>query len=322
MSEVHRPQIRLVEVLVVIAVIGVLVGLTLPAVQSGKGASRRSSCRNNLREAVMAATNFESTTQKLPANRQIRRTQNGEITVGWIYDLLPYMEQQNVYDRLKADASDKLANEARISTLICPNDPTIARPTDTSYMANGGCPNRIADNFDAAANGVGDDLAGSFVPPKRATSADCKDGTTSTIFYVENCNAQRWNEDFYYPPSQSREYFYAVNWLPVGEADLEKAFQVAKPKTKAPFLWGINEGSLKESEPEFARPSSHHPGGFQAAFVGNNVRYIRESIDYRVYAQLLSSNGVRTVDPADTSEVRTEAVRAWQGVILTPQAYE
>lgn len=322
MGEVHRPQIRLVEVLVVIALVGVLVGLTLPAVQFGNGASRRSACQNNLRQIVMAATNFEVTAQKLPANRQFRRTQNGEITVGWTYDLLPYMEQQTIYDRLKADASDKLANEARISTLICPNDPTIERPTDTSYMVNGGCPNRLSDNYDVAANGVGDDLAGSYVPSQRATSKACKDGTTQTLYYVENCNAQRWNEDYYHQPLESREYFHALGWLPVAEGKLKNVFHSVRPKSKNLFLWGINDGGLQESGPEFARPSSAHPGGFQAAFVGGNTRYLSDSIDYVVYAQLLSSDGFRTVDPSDTSEDRTGAIRAWQGKILTPPSYE
>lgn len=323
MSEVHRPQIRLVEVLVVIACTGVLIGIFLPVISyPGRTARPRSICQNNLRQFVMAAMNFESTAQKLPAIRQIRTSASGPQTVGWVYDLLPYIEAQPTYDLLKRDPKDATANETKFSLMSCPSDPTIERPTDVSYMANGGCPNRAFDNFDSAYNGVGDDLAGSYVPRQRATSKDCKDGTTQTLFYVENCNAQRWNEDFYHPPGESREYYHAVNWLPVVEADLEKVFQDAKPKSKARFLWGINSGPLTESGPEFARPSSYHPGGFQAAFVGGNVRYVRESIDYRVYAQLLSGLGARTVDPADTSEGRTEAIRAWQAINLAPQSYE
>lgn len=322
MNEVHRPQFGLLELLVVMGCVGVLLGLCLPAIRYPNRPARRAQCQNNLRQFALAAMNFESTYNRLPANRQSRQGQNGPLTVGWVYDLLPYMEQQHLYDHLNRDAMDTVANQTRIPLLNCPNDSTDERPTATSYMANGGCRNNLADNFDAAANGVGDDLAGVFLPPERARITGCKDGSSQMIYYVENHNAQRWNEDFFHPGEESPEYFHVVNWLPLTQSELPSGFQSTKPKSKSPFLWAINEGGLKETGPEFARPSSTHPSGFGAAFVGGNTRYISESIDYRVYAQLLSSHGARTVDPADTSETRTEAVRSWQRTPLQPQSYE
>ncbi len=322
MEEKRGFRFTIVDLLAAMACVAVLLALFMPAIRHTRGPAQRSACNNNLRQFVLAATNFESQSLKLPANRRLRVTNSGSITVGWVYDLLPFLEQQPVYDRLKLDATDALANGARIPLLICPNDPTIQRATELSYLVNGGCPNNSVDNFDVPANGVGDDLAGIFQPTKRAMSLEVKDGTTQTLYYIENYNAQRWNEDFFHPASESREYFHTVHWIPVSDKETSGVFQTSKPAMPTKQLWAINKGGFNQSGPEFARPSSNHAAGFQAAFVGGNTRYFSESMDYRIYAQLLSSHGARTLDPSDRSEGKTASIRIWQSPNLAPQSYE
>lgn len=90
-----RPAFTLVELLVVIAIIGILVGLLLPAVQAAREAARRMQCSNNLKQWGLAAHNFASTNlEQLP---MLGEAQEGG---HWSSFLLPYMEQQNLYDRL------------------------------------------------------------------------------------------------------------------------------------------------------------------------------------------------------------------------------
>lgn len=145
----------LVELLVVIAIIGILVALLLPAVNSAREAARRVACKNNLRQLVLAVLNFESSKSALPpagwiaeppstANCQIDtdygitsiRTGCFDIqgksppAASWILLVLPYLEEQAVYDRFDFGLSifhqpgtvAEPPYSRVLSALICPSD--------------------------------------------------------------------------------------------------------------------------------------------------------------------------------------------------------
>jgi prepilin-type N-terminal cleavage/methylation domain-containing protein len=95
----------LVELLAVIAIIGVLVALLLPAIQAARESARLAQCKNNLRQVSLAMLNYESTHKQFPAggwsvlwtgdpNAGTGSRQPG----GWIYQTLPFMEFQTVAD--------------------------------------------------------------------------------------------------------------------------------------------------------------------------------------------------------------------------------
>lgn len=100
-SAAAKRGFTLVELLVVIAIIGVLVSLLLPAVQAAREAARRMSCSNNMKQIGLAVHNFHSTYNKLPHSGQCGST-GSATTVYMIHSvgtqMLPYMEQQPVYD--------------------------------------------------------------------------------------------------------------------------------------------------------------------------------------------------------------------------------
>lgn len=125
-----RSAFTLVELLVVIAIIGILIGMLLPAVQQVREAARRSACLNNMRQLVLAAHNFESSYQHFPPGLQqplgttvqfgtgslhVRgkptfpdptgATPTSAQKIGWAVFLLPFLEQNNLFDAMK-DATD------------------------------------------------------------------------------------------------------------------------------------------------------------------------------------------------------------------------
>jgi len=138
----------LVELLVVIAIIGVLISLLLPAVQSAREAARRIQCTNNLKQIALATLNYESGYRTLPRSGNLGRTEqtivSGEdqvtyptadhrtgIGTSWAVDLLPYVEQQNLFDAfdLTKTVFEQASNAQAqfVSSYLCPSDEAAGR---------------------------------------------------------------------------------------------------------------------------------------------------------------------------------------------------
>ena len=94
----------LVELLVVIAIIGVLVSLLLPAVQAAREAARRMQCTNNLKQIGLALHNYESTNKKFPFGKGPSYP-GAPVYARWSQHafILPYIEQQNLYNTIDFD---------------------------------------------------------------------------------------------------------------------------------------------------------------------------------------------------------------------------
>jgi prepilin-type N-terminal cleavage/methylation domain-containing protein/prepilin-type processing-associated H-X9-DG protein len=141
----------LVELLVVIAIIGVLVALLLPAVQAAREASRRMSCQNNLKQMGLGFHNFESARGGLPPRRYSSNTEMHGY-VGWGAIILPYMEQNAIWEKydLRYDYYDPV--NAPVTNLTIPFYKCPTTPHTSAKMVSGGKATSGSQNTNKSTN--------------------------------------------------------------------------------------------------------------------------------------------------------------------------
>lgn len=195
----RRRGFTLVELLVVIAIIGILVALLLPAIQAAREAARRSECMNHLKQIGLAVQLYHDTRQAYPMGRN-STNQKG---TSWAFRILPYMEEQAIYDSyVEADEvylpSNSKAMRTAIETFICPsrrnaiadrdfdNDdsPPVEKGTASpgDYAANAGHEedtNMEANDFKGGEINIA--LAGPIYSGSRISSRRVIDGLSNTL---------------------------------------------------------------------------------------------------------------------------------------------
>jgi prepilin-type processing-associated H-X9-DG protein len=186
---IKRIGFALVEVLVVVGVIGVLIGLMLPAVQSAREAARRFACASNLKQLVLAIHAYEGICGGFPPEVSSGLVQ-GSNQRGRNYSLhsliLPYLEQKVIYDALNfqlagvnyddIDPGNGTYSVLNISVFLCPSDPWVGFPQggNASYRGNSGLCVACSDRF-----------SGAFTPIGLAKLSDFSDGLSNTVAFSE-----------------------------------------------------------------------------------------------------------------------------------------
>jgi prepilin-type N-terminal cleavage/methylation domain-containing protein len=154
-----RRAFTLIEALVVISVIGILIALSLKAVQYSRDVARRHQCQNNLKNIATATYSHNASHQIIPSNgwgpewvgesqRGFGVTQPG----GWLYSLLPYIEQSNVHGMSTgATAIQRKANAAKMLGVSIPTYVCVSRRSELLYPFVSSIPFRNCDRVDLAA---------------------------------------------------------------------------------------------------------------------------------------------------------------------------
>jgi type II secretory pathway pseudopilin PulG len=311
--------------LIVIAIIGVLMGLLLPAIQAARERARQGDCLNNLKQLALAMQDVGTSTKgTFPGwaedQKVINSLGDGSVklmAVTWAARLVNKLDQAQTYDDLVNGKLDP-AEPPRLDVFICPSDQgtneSLGRLT---YSVNAGMPDPLQLNnndpwSDVKANGICHDLRqGQKGPKVRYGTDDIKDGSNSTLLLIENIHKD--TNTTWLGPLQQNTFPRPGNYDPENTTfNPEQRFGVVWPFFEDEPLNGFkqqNNGTvngclvpINREDPisppsyagegfKYAHPASEHPEIVMVAFCGGNSREIRENIEFRVYQMLMTPYG-------------------------------
>jgi prepilin-type N-terminal cleavage/methylation domain-containing protein len=284
-SFTSRRAFTLVELLVVIAIIGILVSLLLPAVQAARESARRSQCTNNLKQMCLALQTHHDQFKYLPMGGAfpwptISKSAQGTVEIlekqdmGWMFQVLPFMEQKNVWEL--GDLPQVRA--LRIDAYFCPSRRHLARNSDNTLndYAAATPSNSLGLNLahslwtgDTAGAGHNEiwtimDFKFSGVITRRTltgrpiTMAALTDGTSNVLALSE----KRVMTNKYDGPDWHDDRGWTDGWDP----DTLRSTTYIPKKDATSGVSGYEFGSA-------------HPGGIVAGFADGSVRGINYNVD-------------------------------------------
>lgn len=312
-----RMGFTLLELLVVIVLIGILIGMLLPATRRVREPARRAQCMNNLRQLALATLNYESTHGSLPPAMGMPDWYEGTAgpdanRLSGLVHLLPFMEQQALYDSISQPSEHNGVEYAAFGAapwdssfppwttktwaLTCPSTTNSQSDTDFGWTS-------YAFSIGDQARGIHDSDAtrGAFSVGASNSQQDISDGTSNTIAFTEMGTGDRANDVYSrYLANQPDSFLNQPDRVakahPVSERN-----QYLNPDQLAPLgrgrCWADGAAGvslvntiLPPNSPSFAvggeiavdgvySAGGFHNGGINVTFADGHIQFIDKDID-------------------------------------------
>ena len=281
----HQRGFTLVEVLVTLAILGVLLGMLLPAVQAARESARRMQCQNNLVQLILAVNSYEMAHGVYPAgtisSQRPIRSSTAVSHVSWIVPILPYLEQQNAYDHLDQslsiyDAKNQPVRALGLSVLTCPTSSSRV----SGYSGYAGVHHDVEAPIDTDNHGI-------FFLNSNVQYQDVSDGASQTLYlgekisllgdlgWVSGTRATLRNTGSQLNAIRTGGMRLPIPTKPPGVSEEDGSDNATSAATR--------QGIAPLTVGGFA---SDHPGGANFARGDGSVRLLSDGIATAVYQQL------------------------------------
>ncbi|MGH7135643.1 MAG: DUF1559 domain-containing protein [Pirellulales bacterium] len=263
----RRRAFTLIELLIVVAIIGGLVALLLPAVQAARESARRSQCADNLRQIGIALHAYHDTYKTFPSGGWIKSADptTANMNIGWSAVILPGLEQQPLYAQLNFNlpydtAANSQPGHTVLPVYLCPSEPRISlwnqTPGDTYAFAD--C-----------------DYGGMYGPRGLSFPADVNNPPRGVMIFNQP--------------------------IPLGQVldGASQTLQIGEDPEAINAMWISGHNIFDECCPINARPpsehgeelASRHPTGVNTLFADGSAHFLLETIDNVVLSALCTRSG-------------------------------
>jgi prepilin-type N-terminal cleavage/methylation domain-containing protein/prepilin-type processing-associated H-X9-DG protein len=312
-SQRRSAGFTLVELLVVIAIIGVLVALLLPAVQSAREAARRTQCNNSLKQVGLGLHNRHDTYERFPQGQY--NPIGADPTPAspwnracWWHDLLPFVEQQPLYNALEAytkssptppyitwsvnsngNNPSSPGRNTIVKMFVCPSDKIGVKNQTVAGNEQGFHGNYVlcggSTMYNPTTDPTGIDLNGMFYVFSKTRFADVTDGTSNTLMGGEVIVVRDTTvhdlRGRYYNTWQGNTLFTTL-YPPNTTVGDRSNYCIS---TREAPCQGLSGTAVHQS----AR--SYHPTGNNFLLADGSVRFITNTVNLTTYQSLATRAG-------------------------------
>lgn len=302
-SAIRNPKtaFSLVELLVVITIIGILIGLLLPAVQAARESARRVQCVNNLKQIGVALhSHVEQKGAFPPGHYQADSHLWDGFEATWITFLLPYLEQGNLneaahwdhgfgYSANPADPNYQVTS-TELAAFKCPSNLQVdcwyGGYARGSYVANNGL-GPMKEWYYGDIPAMQKRVTGVFCLDNHMTPDRIKDGLSSTAFVSETCTVPGGDQRgvMHYPEGPLYHHNYTPNSAMPDELRTGSCVNVEW----APCNDTLFGGALARKLTMTAR--SLHPNGVHVCFGDGHVQFVANAISLATWQALGTPDG-------------------------------